>query len=119
VDGYLCFSDIHAIARGVALIPTIMDFPTVVQDALDVFGDLFANAPERRPFAEYLTALMIAEKKTVRGITREFVVSTDPSCLNRWLDEVMWDVTPLNDRRLAWWQEEPQNALQRPRRDCH
>ena len=35
--------------------PTIVNFPTVVQDALDVFGDLFAHEPERRHFAEYLT----------------------------------------------------------------
>jgi hypothetical protein len=87
--------------------PTIVDFPTVVKDALDVFGDLFANEPERRHFAEYLTGLMIAEKKTVSGINREFVVTTDQSCLNRWLNEVAWDVTALNDRRLAWLQEEP------------
>ncbi len=31
---------------------TIVDFPTVVKDALDIFGDLFANEPARRPFAE-------------------------------------------------------------------
>ena len=87
--------------------PTIVDFPTVVKDALDVFGDLFANEPERRHFAEYLTGLMIADKKTVSGINREFAVTTDQSCLNRWLNEVAWDVTALNDRRLAWLQEEP------------
>jgi hypothetical protein len=87
--------------------PTIVDFPTVVKDALDVFGDLFANEPERRHFAEYLTGLMIAEKKTVSGINREFVVTTDQSCLNRWLTEVSWDVQALNDRRLEWLQRDP------------
>jgi hypothetical protein len=30
--------------------PTIVDFPTVVKAALDVFGDLCANEPERRHF---------------------------------------------------------------------
>jgi SRSO17 transposase len=87
--------------------PTIVNFPTVVKDALDVFGDLFAHEPERRHFAEYLTGLMIAEKKTVSGINREFVVTTDQSCLNRWLTEVSWDVKALNDRRLAWLQGDP------------
>ena len=87
--------------------PTIVDFPTIVKDAVDVFGDLFANEPERRHCAEYLTGLMIAEKKTVSGINREFVVTTDQSCLNRWLNEVAWDVTVLNDRRLAWLQGDP------------
>ena len=87
--------------------PTIVGFPTVVQEAVDVFGDLFANAPARRHFAEYLTGLMVAEKKTVSGINREFVVTTDQSCFNRWLTEVDWDVQALNDRRLAWLQQAP------------
>jgi hypothetical protein len=43
----------------------------------------FANTPERRHFAEYLTGLFIAERKTVSGINREFAVTTDQSCLNR------------------------------------
>ena len=88
--------------------PPIVDFPTIVKDALEVFGDLFANAPERHHFAEYLPGLMIAEKKTVSGINREFVVTTDQSCLNRWLTEVAWDAKALNDRRLAWLQSDPQ-----------
>jgi hypothetical protein len=87
--------------------PTIVDFPTIVKDAVDIFGDLFANEPERRHFAEYLTGLMVAEKKTVRGINSAFVVTTDQSCLNRWLNEVAWDVKALNDRRLEWLQGDP------------
>ena len=87
--------------------PTIVDFPTIVKDAVDVFGDLFANEPARRHFAEYLTGLMVAEKKTVSGINGAFVVTTDQSCLHRWLHEVPWDVKALNDRRLAWLQGDP------------
>src|SRR5215475_8289486 len=87
--------------------PAIVEFPTVVQDLMAQYSDLFANQPERHHFAEYLTGLFIAEKKTVSGINREFAVTTDQSCLNRWLNEVAWDVTALNDRRLAWLQEEP------------
>ena len=87
--------------------PTIVDFPTIVQEALAVFGDVFDTEAARRHFAEYLTGLMIAEKKTISGINREFVVTTDQSCLNRWLNEVAWDVTVLNDRRLAWLQGDP------------
>jgi SRSO17 transposase len=93
--------------------PTIVNFPTVVQDALDIFGDLFANEPERRHVAEYLTGLMIADKKTVSGINREFVVTTDQSCLHRWLTEVSWDVTALNDRRLGGCRGLPRRATAR------
>ena len=35
--------------------PAIVDFPTVVQKALALFGDLFDTEPARRHFAEYLT----------------------------------------------------------------
>jgi len=88
--------------------PAIVDFPTVVKDALAIFGDLFDTEPARRHFAEYLTGLMVAENKTVSGINRACALTTDQSCLNRWLTEVEWDVTALNDRRLAWLQQAPQ-----------
>ena len=88
--------------------PAIVDFPTVVKDALAIFGDLCDTEPARRHFAEYLTGLMVAENKTVSGINRACALTTDPSCLNRWLTEVEWDVTALNDRRLAWLQQAPQ-----------
>ena len=87
--------------------PTIVDFPTIVQEALTIFGDVFDTEAARRHFAEYLTGLMVAERKTVRGINREFVVTTDQSCLHRWLTEVSWDVQTLNDRRLEWLQRDP------------
>ena len=87
--------------------PTIVDFPTIVQEALPIFGDVFDTEAARRHFAEYLTGLMVAERKTVSGINREFVVTTDQSCLNRWLTEVSWDVQTLNDRRLEWLQRDP------------
>lgn len=66
---------------------SIVEYPTLVQQALQTFGDLFANEPQRHHFAEYLTGWMIAERKTVSGINREFVAPTDQSCLNRWLTE--------------------------------
>ncbi len=88
--------------------PTIVDFPTIVQEALTAFGGVFDTEAARRHFAEYLTGLIVAENKTVSGINREFALTTDQSCLNRWLTEVEWDVTALNDRRLAWLQQAPQ-----------
>ena len=68
--------------------PAIIEFPTVVTEAVAHFGHLFANEPERVHLAEYLTGLLVAEKKNVSGINREFAVTTDQSCLNRWLTEV-------------------------------
>lgn len=85
--------------------PAIVDYPTVVKEALEVFGSSFANEPERRHFAEYLTGLMIAPKKNVSAINREFAATTDQSCLNRWLTEAVWDEEALNQQRIEWLQK--------------
>lgn len=87
--------------------PAIVAFPTVVEQALQEFGAVFANAPERVHFAEYLTGLLVAARKNVSGINAEFAETTDQSCLNRWITEVDWDVGQLNQRRLSWLQDEP------------
>lgn len=84
--------------------PLIVEFPTVVQEAVAEFGHFFANEPERVHFAEYLTGLLVADKKNVSAIAREFVSTTDQSCLNRWLTAAPWDVKQLNEARLAWLQ---------------
>jgi hypothetical protein len=78
----------------------IIDFPQVVQQALRDFGDLFANEPQRRHFAEYLTGLYVAARKTVTGIHAEFARTTDQSCLNRFVHHEAWDELALNQRRL-------------------
>ena len=87
--------------------PGIVAFPTVVEEAVAEFGGLFANAPERRHFAEYVTGLMVAERKNVSAINAEFVDTTDQSCLNRWITQVRWDGKWLNERRLEWLQDRP------------
>ena len=87
--------------------PGIIEFPKLVQDALAQYGDLFANECQRRHFAEYLTGLFVAERKTVLGIHDEFAQTTDQSCLNRFLTEAAWDVEALNERRLERLQKDP------------
>ena len=87
--------------------PGIIEFPKLVQDALAQFGDLFPNEPQRRHFAEYLTGLLVADRKTVLGIHDESAEITDQSCLNRFLTEVKWDAQALNDRGLERLQKDP------------
>src|SRR5207302_11146113 len=90
-----------------AIMPGIIEFPTLVQDALSQYGDLFGNEPQRRHFAEYLTGLIVAERKTVLGIHGEFAQTTDQSCLNRFLTDAEWDSDALNRRRLERLQKDP------------
>lgn len=87
--------------------PGIVEFPLVVQDAVASYSDLFSNECRRRHFAEYLTGLMVAERKTVLGINREFADTTDQSCFNRFLTDAVWDVEALNQRRLDELQKDP------------
>jgi hypothetical protein len=87
--------------------PGIIKLPSVVEEVVARYREVFANEPERRHFGEYLLGLMIAASKTVSGINREFVETTDQSCLNRFLTQAKWDVAALNWRRLEWLQEDP------------
>ena len=80
--------------------PAIVEFPQVVRDALPDFADVFSCEPQRRHFAEYITGLLVAPKKNVSAINREFADTTDQSCLNRFLTDVVWDEKALNERRL-------------------
>ena len=91
--------------------PAIVDFPTVVKQALDEFGPLFTNEPERKHFAEYLTGLMMAHKKNISAINREFAVTTDQSCLNRWMTECAWDEEAFNLHRIHWLQSRPETRF--------
>jgi hypothetical protein len=93
--------------RGDFAMPAIVEFPQIVSEAAPLFADLFSNDCQRRHFAEYLTGLMVAEKKTVSGINAEFVETTDQSCLNRFVTEVDWNVEALNERRLELLQKDP------------
>lgn len=89
------------------IMPAIVEFPTIVKEALVKFGPLFANEPERIHFAKYLTGLLVADRKNVSAINRQFAVTTNQSCLNRWLTGAEWDVGKLNQQRLRWLQAEP------------
>ena len=87
--------------------PAIVEFPQIVQEAIKKFGHLFVNEPERQHFGEYLTGLLLAQRKTVNGINAEFAHTTDQSCLNRWITNVDWNVEQLNEERLKFHQEDP------------
>ena len=57
--------------------PGIIEYPKLVQEALAQYSDLFANECQRRHFAEYLTGLMVAERKTVLGIKPPLPAETE------------------------------------------
>jgi hypothetical protein len=58
---------------GEASMPAILAFLQALEEALSAFSSVYRNEPERRHFGEYLTGLMIAQRKTVLGMISEFV----------------------------------------------
>ena len=52
--------------------PGIIAFPTIVEHAVDEFGERFDNSPERWQFAEFLTGLMVAGRKNGSAINSGF-----------------------------------------------
>jgi hypothetical protein len=85
----------------------IVQFPAIVEELLETFGPVFPDRRTREHFGEYLTGLLVARRKNVSAINREFAQTTDQSCLNRFLTQSNWDVSELNRLRLAWLQKEP------------
>ena len=86
---------------------TVADFPTIVIRGLELFGGVFSNEPARRHFADFLSGLMMAEHRNISPITRQFAVTTDQSCLDRWLVDSDWDAVDWRGRRPAWLQSNP------------
>ena len=86
--------------------PAIVEFPTIIRDAVEEFAPMFQNQRQRKHFGEYLCGLMLAQRKSVSGINREFADTTDQSCLNRFLTDASWDEEELNESRIDWHQKD-------------
>jgi hypothetical protein len=91
--------------------PGIVDFPEVVHKGVEEYKAFFSCEPQRRHFAEYLTGLMVARRKSVNGIASEFADASDQSCLNRFLTEVDWDEEALNAKRIELLQKDPKTCF--------
>lgn len=86
----------------------ILEYPTIVREAQQLFAGVFSNHPQRDHFARYLTGLLVCRRKTVAQINREFVMNqADQSNLNRWLNEADWSEQELNNERLKLLQQDP------------
>jgi hypothetical protein len=80
--------------------------PKIVQNAVEqIFAEQLKNEPQRKHLANYTTGLMIAQNKTVAGMTAEMPNASDQSCLNRFLTEVEWDAQAMNKKRIEWLQQ--------------
>ena len=79
----------------------IVDYPPVVQRYLPHFRPHFANEPQFKHFAEYLTGLIVCWKFSVAFMNSQFVGHRDPSTKTRFLTEVDWPEDRVEETRIG------------------
>jgi len=78
----------------------IVQFPSVVIDNLPYFTPVFQTEEQVKHFCEYVTGLIVGDKKTVAAINALFLNNNDQSALNKFLTQADWDECELNRRRV-------------------
>lgn len=78
----------------------IVKFPQIVQDSLPDFAAVFQTAEQQKHFCEYVTGLIVGDKKTVAAINALYLNKNDQSSLNKFLTQAVWDEQQLNRLRV-------------------
>lgn len=78
----------------------IVQFPSIVADNLTNFAPVFQTKEQLKHFCEYVTGLIVGDKKTVAALNALFLNNNDQSSLNKFLTQANWDEHELNWRRI-------------------
>jgi len=78
----------------------IVRYPSVVVNTLPYFRPVFQTEEQVKHFCEYVTGLMVGDKKTIAAINALFLNNNDQSALNKFLTLADWDECELNRRRV-------------------
>jgi hypothetical protein len=78
----------------------IVQFPSIVDKNLSHFAPVFQTEEQLKHFREYVTGLIVGDKKTVAAINALFLNNNDQSALNKFLTLADWDEHDLNRRRV-------------------
>jgi SRSO17 transposase len=78
----------------------IVRFPNIVLNNLSHFTAVFQTEEQVKHFCEYVTGLMVGDKKTIAAINALFLNNNDQSALNKFLTRAGWDERKLNQRRV-------------------
>ena len=78
----------------------IVQYPSIVIDNLLYFTPVFQTEEQVKHFCEYVTGLIVGDKKTVTSINTLFLNNNDQSALNKFLTQAAWDECELNRRRI-------------------
>lgn len=72
----------------------------MVQKFAHYFRDIFANEPEFMHFQNYLTGLIVADKKNFSQIARCLITGADYTNIDRFMNNPLWDGPLFNNRRV-------------------
>jgi len=81
------------------VVPLLHHVP-VVQSLARNFTSVFANAPEYQHFKNYLTGLIVADRKNFTQIAACLVKSADHTNITRFMNNPRWSGEKLNDKRI-------------------
>jgi len=82
-------------------IPILRDAPVVSARARN-FRDIFANTSQYNHFKDYLTGLIVLDKKSFANISTCVVDSSDATNLGRFFSNRDWDGKLLNEDRIRY-----------------
>lgn len=83
----------------------ILHHAPVVQSWGRNFKSVFANTPEYCHFKNYITGLIVAERKNFSQIANCIVNSADASNIDRFMNNEHWSGSVLNDKRVQFMYE--------------
>ena len=78
----------------------VVQFPSVVIENLPYFTPVFQTKEQVKHFCEYVTGLVVGNRKTIAAINALFLNNNDQSALNKFLTHSEWDERELNRRRV-------------------
>jgi len=81
------------------LVPVLQAIPVVEEFARN-FKTIFANQPEYEQFKNYLSGLIVVEKKNFSQIANHLIESADKTNISRFMNNELWSGKELNDKRV-------------------
>jgi hypothetical protein len=78
----------------------VVQFPRVIVNNLPHFTAVFQSEEQVKHFCEYVTGLIVGDRKTVTTINALFLNNNDQSALNKFLTLAEWNEYDLNRRRV-------------------
>lgn len=86
-------------------LPLVEAAPVVEREA-ERFRHVFKNVCEFEHFKNYLTGLIVLDKKSYAEMARCLLGSADKTNISRFLSEAPWEEDPLSRERVRWLLEE-------------